>query len=190
MGRKFYESMDLPSHILWTYILERVVISNSVNSSPKFVLTSLFFAALPDILESTPFIVYLALHRKKYGLKNFKSIFSFVIDITHNKQDEYDTNFPWAAKISFYTHSFLMSTVFALLLLNFSKWLFFSFLVGYGFHLLADVFLHKDYFSSRPFYPLNNFSIHGFVTWYKIKIFSRYNYGLLLITYYLFLWLK
>jgi len=182
--------MDLPSHVLWTYAFEKITVPNFVNSNPKFVLASLLFVALPDILESTPFLFYLTLNRKKHNLKNFRSILSFAVDINHDRQDEYDTNFSWASKISFYTHSFLVCVVVALLLLNFSEWLALSFLIGYGFHLFTDIFLHKDYFASRLFYPLSNFSIRGFITWYKTKNFSKYNYGLLLVTYLILFWLK
>ncbi len=182
--------MDLPSHVLWTYALERVTAPNFVNSNLEFVLASLFFAALPDLLESTPFLIYLTLHRKKYNLKKLVSVYSFAIDINHNRQNEYDASFPWAAKISFYTHSFLLFILFALLLRSFSHWLSFSFLIGYGLHLFIDVFLHKDYFASKPLYPLSNFSIYGFITWYKTKNFSKYNYSLLFLTYLMLFWFR
>ena len=154
--------------------------------SSRICNSKFIFSALPDFLESSPFLIFITLNKKKYHLKNLglRSILSFAVNINHIKQDEYRVKFPWAAKISFYTHSFLLSAILASFLFLVSKWLFVSFLIGYLLHLFVDIFLHKDYFSSRPFYPLSNFAIQGFITWYKVKNFSTYNYGLLAILYF------
>lgn len=175
--------MDLPAHLLWTYALERTVAPEFIVSHPEFVIASLFFSALPDLFESAPFLLFIIWHRKKYQLKNLSSILAFVVRINHIKQNEYSGKFPWAAKMSFYTHSFLLSAFFAIFLYFVFKWLFIAFLIGYCLHLFIDIFLHKDFFSARPLYPLSNFTVKGLITWYKVKNFSTYNYSLLAVVY-------
>lgn len=175
--------MDLPSHVLWTYALEKITAPTFIDSHPKFVLASLFFSALPDLLETTPFLIYLTLHRKKLNLKNFRSILAFAVDVNHNRQEDYNFQFPWAARISFYTHSFLLYVIFSVLFYLFLHWLFLPFVIGYGLHLFSDIFFHNDYFSTRPLYPLSNFSIPGLFTWYRVRNFGKYNYGLLAVLY-------
>ena len=175
--------MDLPSHLLYTYAFEKLVTPALVVGNPKFIMASLTFSAIPDILETTPFLIYLVFNRKKYGLKNIKSIIAFTADINHNRQDEYSKNFAWASKISFYTHSFLVYIIIAVLLYFWGSWLFLPFVIGLGLHLLTDMFMHDDYFSARPLYPVSNFYVPGFFTWYKQRNFSKYNYALLVLIY-------
>jgi hypothetical protein len=175
--------MDLPAHVLYTYALEKIAMPILVDNNPQFVFTSLVFSALPDLLESTPFLIYLAFNRSKFGLKNLRSIVAFAIDISHNRPSQYEIEFPWAVQVSFLTHSFLLYAVFSFLFYLFFYPLFLPFLIGYGFHLFVDIFMHDDYFSSRPLYPISNFSIHGIFTWYKVRNFSIYNYVLLFFVY-------
>lgn len=175
--------MNLPSHILYTYASEKIFIPNYINENQDFVLFSLIFTSLPDLLESIPFIFYLYIKKHKYGLKNFRSIVNYASNITHNKPLEYEKEFHWASKISFYTHSFFVYIVVSIVLYIFFNNIFYPFLFGYGIHLLIDLFTHNDFFSIRPLYPVNNFSIPGFITWYKSKKFIIYNSIILFVLY-------
>lgn len=175
--------MDLPSHILYTYAVEKVSLPTYLIDKPVFVTTSLVFSSVPDILESTPFLIYLYINKKKLNLNNFREIVSFATEITHNRPTEYENKFKWAANISFYTHSYLVYSLIALIMYLYINWLFLPFVIGYGFHLFIDMFVHNDYFSSRPMYPLSNFKIPGLLTWYKEKKFIRYNYAILAFIY-------
>jgi len=175
--------MDLPSHVLYTYALEKVSLSSNFLNKPDFVISSLIFSTAPDILESVPFLIYLFFNKRKLKLNNLKEIVVFAADLTHNRPIEYEKNFKWASQISFYSHSFLVYVCMAVILYFCINWLFLPFVIGYGFHLLTDMFVHNDYFSSRPLYPLINFKIPGLFTWYKEKMFLKYNYSLLTLIY-------
>lgn len=176
--------MDLPSHVLYTYVAEKVFLSEYVNVNPDFIFISLVSSSLPDLLESTPFLVYLYINKDKYDLKNIKSVINYATDITHNRQFEYQEKFPWAAKMSFYTHSFLIYIIISILLYLYLLPVFLPFFIGYGLHLITDLFVHNDFFASRPFYPLTNISMPGLFTWYKSKKFIMYNYIILAIIYF------
>ena len=139
--------MDLPSHLLYTYAVEKVSVPVYISNHPDFVVSSLIFSCLPDIFETTPFLVYLYFNQKKYSLDGFKSIINFSTDITHNRSEEYVKNFKWASNISFYTHSYLVYIFIALILYFYTNWLFLPFIAGYGFHLFTDMLVHNDYFS-------------------------------------------
>jgi len=143
----------------------------------------IFFGFTGFFRINAVFGIYIYINKKQYNLKNLASVLSFVTNINHVKQKEYALKFPWAAKISFYTHSFLLSACFGGILYFISSYLFLSFLIGYFFHLLIDILLHNDFFSSKPLYPLSNFTIRGFMTWYKVKNFLAYNFGLLMVLY-------
>lgn len=179
--------MDLPSHILYTYAAEKVSLPPFIIDKPSFVTASLVFSAMPDILESVPFLTYLYLNKKILNLKNIKEVITFASDLTHNRPAEYENRFKWASDISFYSHSYLVYALISIILYFYVNWLFLPFVIGYGFHLLTDMFVHNDYFSSRPLYPLSNFRIPGFFTWYKEKKFIKYNYGFLAVIYALML---
>lgn len=176
--------MDLPSHVLYTYAAEKVFLSNYIKNNPEFIFTSLVSVSLPDILESTPFLIYLYINKDKYNLKNIKSVISYAADITHNRPLEYQKKFSWAAKISFYTHSFLIYITISILFYLYLLPLFLPFLIGYGLHLITDLFMHNDFFTSRPFYPITNASIPGIFTWYKSRKFIIYNYIILAVIYF------
>src|SRR3989338_3376631 len=99
--------MDMPSHVLWTYAIEKAAFPQFIAGHHEFVVASLVFSALPDVLETKPFLIYLLFNQKKFNLNGLKSVVDFAWEINHNMQDEYHNRFNWAAQISFHTHSFL-----------------------------------------------------------------------------------
>lgn len=175
--------MDLPSHVLYTYAVEKVSLPYYLIDKPGLITASLIFSAAPDVLESVPFLIYLYLNKKRLNLKNIKEVVSFAVEITHNRPMEYENKFKWASRISFYSHSYLVYVLLALIIYFYVNWSFLPFVIGYGLHLFTDILAHNDYFSSRPLYPLSNFKIPGLFTWYKEKKFIRYNYAILAVVY-------
>ena len=175
--------MDSPSHALWTYALEKSFWPEFVKTNPGFLFVSLFFSILPDLIVDAPFVLYLLFNKHKYHLKTFKEIINFGYTIIQQKPLEYETLFPWSAKTAFYSHSFLTYFLIAIILKLAYPETFLPFVVGYGIHLLIDIPLHNDYFSSKPFYPLSKIKIPGWLTWYHTKNFQKYNYALLALVY-------
>jgi len=175
--------MDSPSHALWTYALEKSLWPEYLKDNPFFLFSSLFFSVLPDLVVDIPLVVYLIFKKSRFDLKNLKQIIIFAYDIVRNRPEDYQKLFPWSFKTAFYSHSFLVCLI-CVLILNFAypKALL-PFVFGYGMHLLVDLPLHNDHFASKPLYPLSNFTIAGWLTWYKTKNFQKYNYFLLLAVY-------
>ena len=100
--------MNLPEHVLWTYASQEIVLSNMVSKNPSFLAVSLMSAALPDILETAPLLVYLYVNRKKYGLNGTKEVINFSYKLVRNNQEQLLKIFPNGVKFSFFTHSLLV----------------------------------------------------------------------------------
>lgn len=86
--------MDLPAHVLWTYGLGQVFANNFSTKHPNLVLVSLASAALPDILETTPFLFYLWIKRRRLGLNRLRDIVHFAVKIGHEKPEKFVAEFP------------------------------------------------------------------------------------------------
>ncbi len=173
--------MDLPSHALWTYVLEKAVAPEFIKTHRPFLFFSLLFAAFPDLITDAPYFIAILCSKNKLGLKSLKEVLNFAYDLNHNRSLEYEALFPWSARLGFFSHSFGVY-FFIAIILNFAcPLLFWPFVIGYGSHLLIDVPLHRGYFSSQPFYPFSQLTIPGWKDWYHIRNFQKYNYLLLAV---------
>lgn len=182
--------MELISHALWTYILLRIISPEYILTHPTFLILVLIFSMIPDIIETAPLLICIIAKRKKYKITGIKSLIEYAIKVTQKRTEIYKKEFPWATKLSFYTHSHIIFLLILGILSLISQTIFLAFLIGIGFHLLIDIFTHKGFYATRPFYPLNNFKIQGFFNWYENKTFAKLNYFLLLLIYILVFFLS
>lgn len=179
--------MDLPAHVLWTYAVKNVAFPATIKDFG--ILSTLIFSALPDIIESAPFVAYLLFKGGVWRLAGVRRLIVYAFDISHTNQRELEEKFPWVTKLSFSVHSFFTYLIVAVGFWFFVPVLFLPFLFGWGLHIVIDLFLHNDFFSARPFYPFSVIRVKGFTTWYKNKKFVMYNYAFLVLIY-LLLFLK
>ena len=172
--------MDLPSHALWTFAVEKIFWPDFFKTHHPFLFFSLLFAILPDLIHDVPYTILVLINKNKLGLKGIKSVIHFAYDVNRNQPLKYQALFPQVARLGFFSHSFITFLLAAIMLNLIYPPLFWPFVVGYGSHLLVDVPLHNDYFSSKPLYPFHQLTIPGIITWYNTKNFQKYNYTALI----------
>lgn len=112
-------------------LLVGVLVAHFFNNSLFFVILVIFFGLLPDI--DTPF--------------------------SHVGRRRCFYPFQWLSGHRKIFHSFILVLIISLGLLFFSKFLMWSFLIGYSSHLFADTLTIRGI---QPFYPLE-FKIRGFI---------------------------
>ncbi|MBS3107767.1 zinc dependent phospholipase C family protein [Candidatus Woesearchaeota archaeon] len=164
--------MDPLSHLLWVYLAVKFGLVHALNIK-YFLIFSLF----PDI-SYIPFWIY---HFKK-AYRNLGNMVSPTKDMIQNT--------PWIInKFYFLFHSIPFILFFSLVVgLIFGLQMFFTVLLGWGIHVILDVFSHEGFWATKILYPFSNKS-YDFLPWYNSKRFNVVNMALLFFGY-LFVYFK
>jgi len=125
-----------------------------------------------------PFWIY---HFKK-AYRNLGNMVSPTKDMIQNT--------PWIInKFYFLFHSIPFILFFSLVVgLIFGLQMFFTVLLGWGIHVILDVFSHEGFWATKILYPFSNKS-YDFLPWYNSKRFNVVNMALLFFGY-LFVYFK
>jgi len=160
--------MDFFAHIAWSMIL----FGKFFNFS--YLIQISFFSVLPDLLWGIPAVFYMIY----FMLKNRK-ILSWKkrpTKFTKKLENLYNSSHSFSVMILFF---FIFSIIFSQF--------YWPILFGWGLHLLLDIFTHKDsiYFKQKPFYPLSNYSVRGYI-WHGHWKFLILNWSAIILVYILF----
>lgn len=161
--------MDILAHGLWTNVMYRTI--PSTRNSRKLILWGVTFGVLPDLVSFS----WLLLERFYFVLFAGEPVAFAPANFYSYKTAEF-------AAVSYnYTHSIIIwLLVLGLVWLMIKKfpWV----LLGWGLHILIDIFSHTIDFFATPFlFPLSSFQI-SVIDWTH-PIFMIVNYVLLLVLY-------
>lgn len=158
--------MDLISHFLWSYVL----FGQIVHLQNVSLWAVLFFSVFPD-LSLIPFIWFELTHFRKYDIQKIHKLI------------------PHYAEIGYHiSHSFVTVLVVSFLFLIIAPTMVLPVAIGWGMHILIDLFIHKKGMQVMPLYPVSKRSVKGVVTWYKSTWFMVLDVILLVIIFtYLFI---
>lgn len=153
--------MDIISHALWT----NLVFKESPTVQRGLIV---LFGIMPDIISFS-----------------FITVKNFIIK-TLTYKDPPLSVFPKKVFIAYkITHSLIVWGIIYLILKVFLvEWWAFVFL-GWGFHIILDIFTHgKNYFSTPILWPFSRFKLYG-ISWSN-KWFMAFNYLVITAAYLLF----
>lgn len=173
--------MDVLAHTLWTNAVFHVKYHNQRRQ--RYIAA--FFGVLPDLLSFVPATIY--------SLLNVSKIQNFIQgqDLTKISPEHYDALNSWvfnyAVQSYNYTHSFVIFAALFLIVYIVRKRKPYWPLLGWGLHILIDIFTHKDFFETPFLFPLSNYTNHHAIVWGE-PVFMAINYGLLIFVYALIFW--
>jgi hypothetical protein len=153
--------MDIISHALWTNLVFQ-------GQSAETRAWMAFFSVLPDLVSFTGIAwKRMTMRLLHYRAPSLKSMPAYVFHL-------YD-----------FTHSLLIWLAVYLILRMLAFDLAAFIYVGWGFHILLDVFTHRsDYFPTPILFPVSKFKFSG-IRWSN-KWFMLFNYSVLFFLYLFF----
>lgn len=162
--------MDVFAHGLWTNALYRVL--PPTRNNKKTIWWGVVFGLLPDLVSFTPVFAY-------YFAQIFlgRSVaFGHIEDYPNNPFFEYAVQ---SYNISHSMVIYLVGAGLIWLLIRKFPW----FTLGWGLHILIDIFSHTQEFFATPFlYPISNFKI-SVISW-SHPTFMVINYVALALFYF------
>lgn len=168
--------MDVLAHVLWT----NAVFHAKYDKLRKQRYLAAFFGVAPDLVSFIPATIYTLLNSKK--------ILNFIEgkDLTKISPEHYNALNSWVFDYAIqsynYTHSLVIFAAVFLVVLAVRKGKFYWPLLGWGLHILIDMFTHKDFFETPFLFPISNVTNHNAIVWGE-PIFMVINYGLLILVY-------
>lgn len=153
--------MDILSHALWTNLVFKEI-------PPQQRAWIISFGILPDMISFS-----------------FITVKLFIQKTMHFEAPPLESMPPHVFKLYKFTHSLVIWLgIFLLLKLLGLAWLSLAFL-GWGFHIILDIFTHTDSFFPTPIiWPFSDFHFSG-INWSN-KWFMLFNYLLLVFLYLMF----
>lgn len=138
--------MDVFSHALWANLLYYP----GYKSRLKDRLMAVFFGVLPDLISFTPSTIFLLFSGRRFPLT-----MEAMSTVGVLRYAVYSYNF---------THSLVIFTVIFLIVLAARRGRLYWPLFGWLFHIVLDIFTHKEEFFATPiFFPLSDLKyLHGF----------------------------
>jgi hypothetical protein len=166
--------MDIFAHGVWSAIAAKKA-DKKLNIS-KFI----FFGIFPDLFAFTlPFIIL---------FYNYLTGAIPLVFPTHLTLEGFPHSLSWAFNLIKYlyplSHSLIIfAVIFFLVRLILGRYVWE--MLGWGFHIIIDIFTHSASFFPTPFlYPVSNFKFVYGVAW-SAPWFMIVNYGAMLVAFYL-----
>lgn len=163
--------MDVLAHALWT---NAVFYTKYAREKRQRYMAALF-GVLPDLVSFIPLSAYLLFHTDQFSPRLFaKPIWEY----------------RWAAYSYHFTHSLVIFVFAFLVVLMIRKGKVYWPMLGWGLHIVIDIFTHKDVFETPFLFPLSHYTNHYAVPW-SHPLFMLINYAVLGLVYvYIFYWRK
>ncbi len=163
--------MDVLAHTLWANALFHLKYAKERRQ--RYIAAA--FGVVPDLIGFVPLTIYVLYNRLTLSPGTYQTYTSWT--------------FTYAEHAYNYTHSFVIFLVAVLIVMAIRKGKLYWPMLGWGLHILIDIFTHPDFYQTPFLFPLSGFKFYGGISWAH-PVFMAINYGLLILVYIIIFWYR
>ncbi|MCC7356813.1 MAG: hypothetical protein IT410_04365 [Candidatus Doudnabacteria bacterium] len=163
--------MDVLAHTLWTNALFHIKYATERRQR----YTAVAFGVVPDLIGFTPVVIYMLVTLAPFNPGQYTEPTHWTLIYAEHAYN--------------YTHSFVIFLASTLLVMAIRKGKLYWPMLGWGLHILIDIFTHPDFFQTPFLFPLSGFKYYGGISWAH-PVFMAINYSLLILVYLIIFWYR